>query len=272
LIPIIAAVTDTHCGGTTALAPAEYITKEGQTIQASKAQNWIEASWLDYWDWVKTETGIRGKHRKNKLVVLHLGDAIDGNHHKTTQILPDIGDQQDMFCELFRPIVAMADEVIFCYGTEPHVGPNSRDEKRICDELGIRNQGYYLTLDLDGLTFDLAHHGRAGGKPWTSSAAGFAAEVCQDYIEEGRKPPRYILRGHHHHIDDSGEKLPHTRYIALPAFQLRTAFGWKVGQGRSDIGGLLFINGEPSFKKARYTAAPGGRTIVRPAWTLPKTT
>lgn len=103
---------------------------------------------------------------------------------------------------------------------------------------------------------DIAHHGRAGGRKWTSAAAGFAAEV-------GLRPPRYVLRGHNHRIDDSGEKLPFTRYISCPAWQLRTSFGWKVGQARADIGGIIIDGDGVRFEKARYYAAPGGRQIVR---------
>jgi len=64
-----------------------------------------------------------------------------------------------------------------------------------------------LTLDIDGTLIDLAHHGKSGTRPWTTSAANIATEVMIDYASCGMKPPDYIWRGHNHLIDDSGCKL-----------------------------------------------------------------
>jgi hypothetical protein len=247
----------------TALAPAEFATAEEQTIKASPAQGWLLSSWFDFWAHVKLLAGIRGKHRKRKLIVCHLGDAVDGLHHGAVQMLPEIVDQQNMFIELFKPIVEIADLVLFTYGTDAHAGQAAQFEKTVCRELGIQRAGYNLTLDVDGVVCDLAHHGRAGGRPWTSSGAGFAAQVAQDYIEDGLRPPRYVFRGHTHRVDDSGERLPFTRYIALPSWQLRTSYGFKVGQGRADVGGIIMMDGVINFARARYTAAPGQREVIR---------
>lgn len=260
---IVALISDTHSGGMTALAPAEFVTAEEQVIQASPAQGWLRSCWVDFWDHVKTLAGIRGKHRKRKLVVAFLGDAVDGLHHGNVQMLPEIVDQQNMFIELFKPVVEMADLTLFCYGTDAHAGPAAQYEKAICRELGIQRAGYNLTLDVDGVVCDLAHHGRAGGRPWTSAGAGFAAQVAYDYIESGLRPPRYVFRGHAHTIEDSGERLACTRYVGLPSWQLRTSYGFKVGQGRADVGGIILQDGVVSFAHARYTAAPGQREIIR---------
>ena len=260
---LVVLISDTHVGGVTAIAPNEFVTGEDQTIKSSVAQQWIYGCWVDFWDHVKTLAGVKGKYRKRKIIVCHLGDAVDGLHHGNVQILPEISDQENMFIQIFKPIVELADAVLFTYGTDAHAGQTAQNEKSICRELGIQKAGYNLVLDVEGVVSDLAHHGRAGGRPWTSSAAGFAAQVAQDYVQSGQKPPRYVFRGHAHTIDDSGQRLPQTQYICLPSWQLRTSYGWKVGQGRADVGGILLMDGEISFAKARYTAAPGVREVIK---------
>jgi hypothetical protein len=93
--------------------------------------------------------------------------------------------------------------------------------------------------------------------------------VSLSYVERGLKPPQLVLRGHAHRIDDSGHKLPNTRALVLPCWQLRTAFGYKVAANntRADIGGAIFTieNGRYSFddSRLRYMAAPGQQRIIK---------
>lgn len=105
------------------------------------------------------------------------------------------------------------------------------------------------------------HVGRTGSRDWTGAAPALAMEVAADYISDGKLPPRYILRGHRHIIDDSGAKLSYTRAIMLPSWQLRTNYGHRVTQRkRSDIGGFILDTAAPDFPiltRMRYTA-PGG--------------
>lgn len=235
-----------------------YTTDEGQIIQATKAQEWIYQSWLDYWDYVKQLAGVSTRRRKNRLIVIHLGDIIDGQHHGALQMLSNLADQEDMACELLRPIVAMSDGYYQIRGTEAHAGMSAQSEVRISRELGAKACEWELDLEIDGVLYNCSHHGRAGSRDWTSSAANVAAEVSLDRALTGREIPAYILRGHRHKLDDSGAKLPGVRAIACPSWQLQNAYGYKIANGkRADIGGLIFVNSTPDFTKARYLAAPG---------------
>jgi hypothetical protein len=264
---IIAIVSDTHVGSSTAIAPPRFTVHSGragekQTTLYNAYQKWLFACWIDYWEYVRSLAGIVGKTRKNRLVIFHLGDAVDGKHHRSVQTMEEIQDQLEAVCNLLRPLANMADGGMYLtYGTGAHNGGCAEMETTIGNELGIHHDWEY-SLDVDGLTFDLTHHGRAGRRDWTSSAAGLAVEVATDYISAGVKPPRYVLRGHNHKIDDSGQKLDYIRAISLPSWQLRTAYGHQVAanQRRSDIGGLILDTGDPdnpNFSRMRYQA-PGG--------------
>lgn len=252
-------VGDTHIGGTTALALPEFTTDEGQTVKASDAQKWIYEKWLDFWQAVRERAGIRGKTRKHRLVVVHMGDAVDGLHHATVQALPNLEDQENMACELLRPLAAMADGGYYqIRGTEAHAGQAAQSEVRIARELGAKACEWELDLEIDGVLMNFTHHGRAGRQDWTSSAANQAAGLCLARAGDAQPIPRLAFRAHAHTLDDSGEKLEYTRLIVCPAWQLKTAFAHKVAAGkRSDIGGLVVEGDAVDFTRARYHAAPG---------------
>ena len=262
---VIAVISDTHIGSSTALAPLEFTTHsrsglEAQVTQANRLQAWLYECWVDYWQYVFKLA------RKKRLIVVHVGDVVDGVHHGSTQLMPEVGDQVEAAVDLLLPVVSKASAFFGVLGTGPsHAGMDNSTEALIYRELGAREVGQSLTLEVDGKFFDFAHHGRAGRRAWTSSAAGIAAEVAIDYATSGLRPPDYIFRGHNHVIDDSGAKLPGVRSIALPSWQLKTSFGWRVGTQmvRSDIGGYLVVDGVLDDSKARYMGQPDGRRVVR---------
>lgn len=261
---VTAVISDTHLGSHTALALKEWVLDDGQTIHSNPAQLWLLESWTNYWDYVKTLCGIKGRYRKNRLVVIHLGDIIEGRNHGSVQLMSNVVDQESMACEILRPLAAMADGGFFCTrGTEAHAGDAAQSEVRICHEIGAKACEWELTLDIDGVLFDCGHYGRAGRRDWTSSAASVATEIVMDAALSGGQVPDYVLRGHGHIIDDSGSKLQGIRAIMAPSWQLRTAFGYKVAPNRrSDIGGMIFDGDKFDESKLRYHAAPGQKRII----------
>lgn len=261
---VLAIISDTHVGSSTALAPLEFNVHtrsdfEVQLTQANKLQRWIYECWQDYWNHVFKLA------KKKRLIVVHVGDLIDGVHHNSLQVMNEVQDQADAFLELMLPIVAKADGFYGILGTAPsHAGLDNSTEAMLYKELGAVEFGQTLTLNIDGVIHDFAHHGRAGSRPWTSSAANLATEVVYDYASQGLPLPNFIWRGHNHRIDDSGNKLPGTRSIALPSFQLKTTFGYRVAGNtvRSDIGGYVVVDGLVDESKSRYKGQPDQRRII----------
>lgn len=261
---VLAIVSDTHVGSSTSVAPPEFTLHnraelETQVARANRLQSWLYECWMDYWDYVFK----RAKHRR--LIVVHCGDLIDGVHHGSLQLMNEVEDQVEAFKDLMLPIVARADAFFGVLGTGPsHAGMDNSTEAALYKDLGAREFGQHLTLDVDGVVHDFAHHGRVGRRPWTSGAAGVAVEVSQDYVLQGMMPPNYIWRAHNHTIDDSGSKIPGTRAISLPSWQLKTSFGYRVSANtvRSDIGGYVVVDGLLDDSKARYKGQPDGRRVI----------
>ncbi len=266
---IFVVIGDTHIGSSTAIAPPKFTIhnndpKEIQVVQHNRLQEWLWSNWIDFWDYVKVLAGVRGRRRINRIVTVHLGDVIDGNHHGSKQIIQDVNDQYLVALDVLRPIFDMADVSFGILGTEAHAGPSCENEVAIYRELGVQEYGQLLNLEIDGKLHDLAHHGRVGGRSWTSSAAAIAVEVCMDCGHQGIPFPDYIWRAHSHIIDDSGLKVPGTRAITIPSWQLKTAFGNRVASNkpRSDIGGFIINGGVLDDSRSRYKAQPDGRKVI----------
>jgi len=266
---ILVVISDTHIGGSTALATPEYTVHnrydlEAQTIHANRLQSWLWECWSDFWSYVKELQG-KGKHAR-RLIVVHCGDVIDGVHNGSTQLMPEIGDQMQLALDILQPIAGRANAFFGIYGTGAHAGNENVYESQIYTELGAQAYGHQLTLDIDGYLHSFQHHGRSGGRPWTSSAAGLAAEVMLDYAQRGQKPPNFIWTGHTHRCDDSGMKFQETRAISLPSWQLKSSFSWKVAGNsvRSDIGGAIVLDGHIiDGSRLRYMGQADERSTIK---------
>lgn len=267
---ILVIIGDTHIGSSTALAPPVFTihnqhTLEEQLVNYNLLQEWLWQCWNELWDYVKLLAYEGGKRRKNKIVVVHTGDVIDGNHHKTTQIIQDPLDQVQVALDILQPIVDMSDAFFGILGTSTHGGESGSDEVSIYKALGVTEYGQNIMLEVDGKLHDFAHHGRTGGRPWTSSAASIGVEVMLDCGQQGIPYPDYIWRGHKHNIDDSGNKLEGTRVITLPSWQLKTAWTYSIvaNKTRSDIGAYIVNGGIVDESRSRYKGQPDNRKVTR---------
>ena len=260
---ILVVLSDTHIGSSTAVSPLRYTIhsrskNEAQPTEANKLQKWLYANWVDFFDYVKS------KSKKHRIIVAHLGDVIDYNHHGSTQLVQEVGDQVEMAKTLLMPYRDIADKFIGILGTAVHAGTDHAVEADLYRQLGADFIEQQMTINLDGVLVDLAHHGRAGFRPWTSSAASLASEIMLDYAQSGMALPNFIFRGHLHVMDDSGSKFENTRLIQCPSWQLKTTYANRVAGNtrRSDIGGVLLNDGKLDLSHARYRGQPDGRRII----------
>jgi len=266
---VIAVIGDTHIGSSTALSPLQFTihnraTLEEQITYANRLQEWLYDCWIDYWDYVYH---LCGKGKKGKrLIVIHLGDVIDGNHHGSNQLIQEVEDQVQIALDLLEPIRNKSHKFIGILGTMPfHAGQDHATELEIYKKLDADYIEQAVTINIDGILIDLAHHGKSGTRPWTTSAVSEGAEVMLDYAQQGQPLPNFILRGHTHKFDDSGAKFQHTRVIQCPSWQLKTAYGWRVSSNtvRSDIGGIIIYDGVLDLSRSRYMGQPDGRKIIK---------
>lgn len=269
---ILAVVSDLHAGGTTALCPPQVSLDDGGHYTASKAQRWMWEQWGNFWD----EVEQRQKAARADLVFACNGDATDGNHHGTTQILSGNPTAQAAVVNevLSVPLSLKPKKLLFTRGTDAHVGPSAAFEERIAT--GLYKDGrpvvidpetgngshWNVTLDVDGVMVNFAHHGKIGGRPSTKMTAvnSQALDIWTEHAMRGERHPDIAIRSHMHRHADSGRTYP-TRLIQTPAWQLATSYVYRVAPNTlADIGGIIITVTGGRYKVAtrlyRPTATP----------------
>lgn len=271
--PVVLAVTnDLHCGSTVALSPPSIRLDDGGEYVASKAQRWLWQCWNDYW---KRVAEVR-KAEKAELRCLFNGDMVEGDHHKSTQILSGNPNAQAAVVTACMkvPLDLSPDSIAFVRGTETHVGQSASSEEKIADGLrrdkrpvvGDPDTGtaswWHLRTEIQGVLVDVAHHGRTGQREHTRGNAAnlHAHDILLSHIKTGDRPPDLCLRAHYHRFNDSYDMCP-VRVITNGAWQLKTGFVHKIAADTiADIGGLIVVvrDGKYTVEKVQFKAARGG--------------
>lgn len=250
---VIAVTSDQHCGSTVGLCPPKITLDDGGEYHASKAQRWLWQGWSDYW---RRVAAVRDSYKADLFTVFN-GDAVDGDHHGTTQILSANPNAQAACwtSAVSIPLALGPQRLFFVRGTEAHVGKSASAEERIADGLrrdkrpivGDEDTGtashWHLRMDVQGIRLDFAHHGRVGTRPWTKPnvTANLAAEIFYDHAAAGEPHPHLAVRSHMHQWVDTHHQHP-TRVIQIAGWQLATAFIHRIAAGKvADIGGLILV-------------------------------
>lgn len=269
---MLAVVSDIHAGSTLAVCPPKITLDDGGTYNASKAQQWLWECWTDYW--AKVEA--RRKALNAKLIVVFNGDAVEGAHHRSTQILTENPNAQaHVWNEVIRvPLALKPAHIVVMRGTAAHVGESASAEERIAD--GLRRDKrpivsdpatgaaslWHWYADIHGCRIDVTHHGRIGQREHTrSSQLGlYAHDVHLSYTKRNELPPHLAFRGHNHKFADSFDACE-PRVIATGAWQLGTGYVHKVAPDSiADIGGAITVinaDGTYAVDKIQYQAERG---------------
>jgi hypothetical protein len=255
-INAIIAIADTHSGCRLALLPPEgIILDEGIRAMPSPFQMKLWDYWQDFWNvWVPMVT------KKEKYAIVHVGDALDGNHHgSVSQITHNLADQAKIAEVVLRPVIEKAKGGYYhIRGTEAHVGPSGMVEEQLAKSLGAipNDVGQYARYDLwkrigpTGLVHFLHHIGSTGSTAYEATAVN--KELTEEFVEAARwrdEPPNVIIRAHRHrHIKIT---IPTAKNDAiaevLPGWQGKTSYVWKIPGGRlatPQFGGVLIKWGD----------------------------
>lgn len=273
---LLAVVSDVHAGGTTALAPDVIRLDDGGEYHAAKAQRWLMQCWRDYWKQIAAKRDKLGA----ELYVVCNGDAVEGDHHKTTQIASaNPNAQAAIWNEVWSvPLALKPDRIVIVRGTAAHVGNSASAEERIAD--GLRRDKrpiitepdtgaaswWHWRPELQGVRLDFTHHGRMGRLPRTrgSQLVLYAWDICDEHVQSGHPVPHLAFRAHNHKRGDTGNAAP-VRVVATGAWQLGTEHVKKVAaDSLADIGGAVVLIEDGEFDVKQITYQPE-RPIWRPS-------
>lgn len=244
---VLAVFSDLHAGSMLAPCPPTVRLDDGGNYVPSRAQRWLWSNWESFWARVaRVQTDVRGR-----LMVLSNGDAVEGDHHKTTQILSgNLEAQTYVLHEALAIPKALSPEKWFVVrGTEVHVGPSGSAEEAMGRSLGATPDpdthtwsAWRHRLTIHGVRIDAQHHGRVGGRPWTKNAiCALAFQIWSEHALRGEEFPHIALRSHCHTHADSENMYP-TRAIGTPPWQLKTGHAHKVvAEAMMQVGGIIIV-------------------------------
>lgn len=243
----IACFADTHTGSSVALHPnvrkVDGVYKPLLEIGGWKYKHnhhfYLSSAQMKIWEHLqKCLATTRDLRAGKKLIVLLAGDAKDGNHHNTPQLVsPDPFEQVETHVELMEYIreslgYQAGDETYYITGTEVHVGDG---EHAIGKQLNAHQyeDGFYsadfLEMDLNGVYTWIFHQGvSAGTHPNRGNAQRNAMKrIYYDRVATGKRVPQLIISAHTH--DSNHETYSPVdgftmHYIILPSWQDKTRY------------------------------------------------
>lgn len=251
-------VSDLHINSTLGLCPPEGIDlDDGGRYLPSLAQQWL------YECWQQMLLRVRERWRPgDRIFGIVNGDGPDLNPRTTQLITLNPSSIIAATVSILKPLRELCTDGFWIVrGTEAHSGGSGSLEETIARILQAtkypadseRSSCWLLRIRLSGVSIDVTHHGPFGRLPWTSiSALGRVAyEIIDEYIAAGMPLPQVAVQAHNHRYGDTGNNFP-IRIIALPCWQLQTAYGVRISpRRRTQIGGVLAL-----CENGRFDAEP----------------
>lgn len=240
-------ISDTHAGSSVALFNGHTM-DDGQYVNPSPLQKKLWAHWEAFWEWAYDRIG------KEPFALAHLGDPMDGRHHKSTQAVSlNLHDQRTIAEGILRPHREKAAKFYQVRGTEAHGGPSDEDEESLARSLEAEKCGglyshweIWIKWSEWNYLVNLSHHiGHTSSTAYESSA--LMREMTAAFSESaqwGWRAPGIVARGHTHrylHIDGPGElNMDGWHGIKLPGWQCKTGYVYKNDRLRGpQFGGVL---------------------------------
>lgn len=235
---VMVVVSDLHCGSTVGLCPPDYPMLDDGHWKLNPVQRWIWDNWMEFVHWVDEYTKGRD------YVLLVNGDAIEGVHHGTKQIVhADTGVHISIAVDCLRPLAAKASRTYVVRGTGAHVGHSSEHAigraLNAVDVDGVYAQQHQM-FRVASTIVSAKHH-----IPATSRRA-LRGSALSIHLEEERaecaaagwQMPDLVVRSHRHvygHYESENAGI-----IVTPAWQTLTDHGWKVVPSAiPSIGGVI---------------------------------
>lgn len=236
-VDALVVISDTHVGSTLGLCPTITELADGSHYLPNPIQDWIWERWLAF------RLHVHGKLEGRRYGLVINGDCIEGNHHRTLELIhPDVGVHIATAIEVLSPVAKDAAFTYMVRGTECHVGTA---ENGIGKALGAVMSGkaysaHHWSIDVNGCLCSFKHHIGSTARTWTRATA-LGASLANERIEAlnaGRPIPKVLGRAHRH--VPGLYKEPGCCMVITPSWQALTSHGWKaVPDAIPWVGGVI---------------------------------
>ena len=260
-------LSDIHVGSTLAIWPENHKNRYGQVVQPSELQRWMQECWKDGCEWIRDVT------KDNYILALN-GDLIDGKHHRATEIMtPLVDDQVEACISLLKPLADRARKVVATLGTEVHSGEaehaiaSALKSHKCKDWMPAHNS---VLLDIDGSRTEIMHHITTTSRPWLE-ASGHSIAMNLRRAETsrlGRQAPHVMIRGHRHRAGYFSDGSALT--VVAPSWQALSRWAWKVLPGAECQIGFTVLDYSnmddakiPQVKFRLYSPSPDKDIVIK---------
>jgi len=253
---LVFVLSDLHCGSTLALLPPRFQTLEGNKVEQNAAQQWLWKCWQEAKQWIAETAG------KDPYVLVVNGDLIEGNHHRTMQIIsPDVGDHAAAAIEVLEPVAKKAARVFIVRGTECHTGSvENAIGKALKAEQTPEGTGAWdrLLLDVNGTRCVFRHHIGTSTR-LALSLTQLGVQLAEEQLEAARAGdplPLVLCCAHRHKFDSGGN---HKGIVVVsPPWQVLTRFGHKVVSQARTYPGVYALD----FRDQKPGSIPHVRSLI----------
>lgn len=246
---LIVPLSDMHSGGDTALFPNRFWQFKHSNHTPTAKQKMIFRHFDKCAEYVK-------KHRQDKRVlVVHNGDALEGVHHSTLEVVTFLRDEQvDIHLELMDYFLnkigfdgRKGDKLYYTIGTEAHTADK---EDRIAKELPVQKTddgGHVhqeLLLNVNGRRVLFLHHGPKRGEGATEGnpLRAWLGRMYWTNLAKGRPQPDLVFTGHWHTpaYNTYVHNWQTIHGIISPSWQAKTRYAHeKVPETVNEIGAIV---------------------------------
>lgn len=247
---LLITLSDMHSGSSRALFPNKmFPMNQGETNHTpTDIQKKIYDHWIQCAEWAKSKR--KGKH----VIMVHNGDAIEGIHHNSIQVVsPDWDDHVAIHIDLIETFrktagITASDQMYYVSGTESHT---KNYEETIAAHFDAEPAGeifgktlrlhHELRLQIHGREIWFTHHGANAGKGANegNGLRNWLRDIYWDSKRDNVTPPDLVYTAHHH-------KSTYTSYVQdwhtihgviLPSWQAKTRYALRAAPfQRNDIG------------------------------------
>lgn len=268
-------MSDMHSGGMTALYPDHAMTfRYDDNNSISIPPNDVQLKLFNHFIYCADE--IKRMAIGKRIVIVHNGDAIEGYHHNSVQVVTPYPkhhteihiDLMETFLDRVGFSVRNGDELHYTSGTESHTG---WEEYGIRERFSHLNAQYHdeMKIKINGREIWYTHHGANAGKGANEGNAhrNWLRDVYFDCLKDGVKAPDMIVTSHFHksHYDSYNQSYKHTIHgVILPSWQQKTRYGYRAAPfQRNDIGLLvtsISADGDMRFREL-VMQREGGQSV-----------
>ena len=238
---LLVSLSDMHSGSTRALFP-QFMQFEHTNYSPTDKQKRIYKHWLECAKWV-------ADHRRNKkLIIVHNGDAIEGIHHQTFELVSAKWDDHvEVHLELMDKFLRTCgygegDELHYVSGTEAHTADKERE---IAEDLGASYQ-HDLKLKINGRKVWYTHHGAHPGYGYTKGDGyrNWLKTLYWSNKHDNREVPDIVISSHFHKPIYNTFVYDYSTIhgLVLPSWQMKTRYAYRVAPFQQNEIGMSFID------------------------------